>query len=191
MEIDSPNATGVVSGFGVPTAGTSGQLLQKVDGTNYNTQWVDSNTPVYLSLNKSSAQAMTYNVETTVTNWTTLVNNTPSAWNNTTGTWTCPVAGIYDISFAVGLDEVAPTAIYREFAPIINHNGTIYVANFFSIVTSACKIQTTTVRTVLQLAVNDTIRPRVYQNLKDATNLNITTGRNHFIIKQLPGKILI
>jgi hypothetical protein len=31
--------TSGTSGFGVPTGGTSGQILQKVDGTNYNTQW--------------------------------------------------------------------------------------------------------------------------------------------------------
>jgi hypothetical protein len=31
--------TSGTSGFGVPTGGTSGQILQKVDGTNYNTEW--------------------------------------------------------------------------------------------------------------------------------------------------------
>lgn len=41
MKIDSPNATGTISGFGIPTGGTSGQILQKVNNTNYNTQWVD------------------------------------------------------------------------------------------------------------------------------------------------------
>lgn len=41
MKIDSPNATGVIAGFGVPTGGTSGQILQKVNSTNYNTRWVD------------------------------------------------------------------------------------------------------------------------------------------------------
>lgn len=41
MKIDSPNATGIIGGFGIPTGGTSGQILQKVNNTNYNTQWVD------------------------------------------------------------------------------------------------------------------------------------------------------
>lgn len=39
MEIDSPNASGVISGFGVPTGGTSGQVLRKIDSNNYNTEW--------------------------------------------------------------------------------------------------------------------------------------------------------
>lgn len=39
MDIYNPSAIGVTAGFGVPTGGTSGQILQKVDGTNYNTQW--------------------------------------------------------------------------------------------------------------------------------------------------------
>ena len=29
------------SGYGVPLGGTSGQVLSKIDGTNYNTQWVN------------------------------------------------------------------------------------------------------------------------------------------------------
>lgn len=41
MKIDSPNATGITTGFGVPTGGTSGQVLQKTNNTNYGTQWVN------------------------------------------------------------------------------------------------------------------------------------------------------
>jgi hypothetical protein len=47
MRIDLPTAVGTSTGFGVPTAGTSGQVLQKVDGTNYNTQWSDAKTVTY------------------------------------------------------------------------------------------------------------------------------------------------
>lgn len=38
-----PGATGPVGadGQGVPTGGTAGQVLAKIDGTNYNTQWVN------------------------------------------------------------------------------------------------------------------------------------------------------
>jgi collagen type VII alpha len=37
------------AGTGVPTGGTAGQVLAKIDGTNYNTQWVNSasGTPAY------------------------------------------------------------------------------------------------------------------------------------------------
>ena len=34
----------VVGGSGVPTGGTAGQVLSKVDGTDYNTQWVTTKT---------------------------------------------------------------------------------------------------------------------------------------------------
>lgn len=45
MDIYNPSAIGVTAGFGIPTGGTSGQVLQKVDGTNYNTQWASSAVP--------------------------------------------------------------------------------------------------------------------------------------------------
>jgi hypothetical protein len=47
MKIYNPEALGQLSGFGVPTAGTSGQVLQKVDGTNYNTQWTTAKSVTY------------------------------------------------------------------------------------------------------------------------------------------------
>jgi len=34
------NGTNGTNGQGVPTGGTAGQILEKIDGTNYNTQWV-------------------------------------------------------------------------------------------------------------------------------------------------------
>jgi hypothetical protein len=37
----SGSGTSGSSGFGVPTGGTSGQVLSKIDGTDYNTQWID------------------------------------------------------------------------------------------------------------------------------------------------------
>ena len=39
MKIDSPNAIGTSTGFGIPTGGTTNQILRKIDGTNYNTEW--------------------------------------------------------------------------------------------------------------------------------------------------------
>lgn len=50
MKVYNPNAIGVTTGFGVPTGGTSGQLLQKLDGTNYNTQWIDDRSPKIFAL---------------------------------------------------------------------------------------------------------------------------------------------
>jgi hypothetical protein len=131
-------------------------------------------------------------VETTIVDWSNLVNNTPSAWNSATGTFTCPRAGIYDISFAMMLDSVTPLALDREFATIINFNNNtaIYVANFWPQSTSLIKMPTVTTRVVLSLNVGDIIRPSIYQNLRDVSApINTITGRNHFIINELPNSI--
>ncbi|CCG54292.1 Protein of unknown function precusor; putative adhesine [Flavobacterium indicum GPTSA100-9 = DSM 17447] len=62
------------NGQGVPTGGTTGQVLAKVDGTDYNTQWV---TP--------SAAASAYpNVEVSVTN--TTIQNIPDLTGGTSTT---------------------------------------------------------------------------------------------------------
>ena len=54
MKVYNPNAIGVTTGFGVPTGGTSGQVLQKVNSTNYNTQWVDEKSVTY-SISETNA----------------------------------------------------------------------------------------------------------------------------------------
>ncbi len=48
-------ATGA-TGQGVPTGGTAGQVLSKIDNTNYNTQWITPSaggTPLYYTVNQS------------------------------------------------------------------------------------------------------------------------------------------
>ena len=40
-EQGEPGANGQ-NGVGVPVGGTAGQVLAKIDGTNYNTEWVDA-----------------------------------------------------------------------------------------------------------------------------------------------------
>jgi hypothetical protein len=130
-------------------------------------------------------------VETTVVNWGTIVNNTPSAWNSATGTFTCPRAGIYDISFAMMIEGVVPQTLDKEFATIINFNNNtaIYVANFWMQSTSINKMPTLTTRVVLSLNVGDIIRPSIYQNLREPVAATTITGRNHFIINELPNSI--
>jgi hypothetical protein len=89
------------------------------------------------------------------------------------------------------LDSVSPSTLDREFAVIINrnNNAAIYVANFWPQSTSLIKIPTTTTRIVLSLNAGDTIRPTIYQNLRDNAALNIILSRNHFIINELPPTI--
>ena len=79
MKIDSPNAIGVIAGFGVPTGGTSGQVLQKVNATNYNTQWVDgrpSTVGVQWSNSYGSAYANPTSTGGTLSGTASWLNNT-------------------------------------------------------------------------------------------------------------------
>jgi hypothetical protein len=55
MEIDSPTAIGISTGFGIPTGGTANQVLSKVDGTNFNTQWVNGVTGVTSTISISGS----------------------------------------------------------------------------------------------------------------------------------------
>ena len=50
MKIDSPNAIGTSTGFGIPTGGTTNQVLSKVNSTNLNTQWVDNGVPIWTTV---------------------------------------------------------------------------------------------------------------------------------------------
>ena len=43
MEIDSPNAIGESTGFGIPTGGTANQVLIKNSSTNFDTSWKTTN----------------------------------------------------------------------------------------------------------------------------------------------------
>lgn len=192
MIIYSPFAVGAISGFGVPTAGTSGQILQKVNATNYNTQWISQPTPVYLSVNKSAVQSIDNNVETTVTNWDGIqyINNYPSSWVSLTGIFTVPVAGIYEISLRTCLASNTPATTEREFAPLITVNGTIHgMGGYYTTSTGTAPTPIVEAKVIMQLSVGDLVRPRIYHNLGAA--INTFAGRNWFSIRQLPGKITV
>jgi hypothetical protein len=74
----STGATGAV-GAGVATGGTAGQILSKIDGTNYNTQWITNNPATTLDdltdvtiTTPSSGQALVY----TGTQWANQIIST-------------------------------------------------------------------------------------------------------------------
>lgn len=52
-------------GVGVPAGGTAGQVLSKIDGTDYNTQWVDQSGGGITSLNSLTDATQTFAVGTT------------------------------------------------------------------------------------------------------------------------------
>lgn len=52
------------TGQGVPTGGTAGQVLSKVDGTDYNTQWVTTSSPRTASVNLDFANEQNEAIQT-------------------------------------------------------------------------------------------------------------------------------
>lgn len=190
MEIDSPNAIGVVSGFGVPTGGTSGQLLQKVNATNYNTQWVNSDNPTYIQALKSTTQTISTNLQTIVTGWTNTFTNNAGEWNSTTGVFTATKAGWYSVSGTVTYGSVQDT-INCEYSVAINrNNATIASTRVFVELnqTAASYKHMPMVTAIVQLAIGDTMS--VVTSHFAGANRALHTNGNSISIQELPGKIL-
>lgn len=63
-------ATGAAgpAGPGVPTGGTAGQILSKVDGTNYNTEWITPSSGGGLSVIPASSTIAATNIDSYITN---------------------------------------------------------------------------------------------------------------------------
>lgn len=98
-----------MAGAGVPTGGTAGQVLAKVDGTDYNTQWVNTSSGgvgAKLQLFAKSTNAQTirpfaYNRYTFNFNQVVAGEST-SAWTSS-NTYTIPQGegGLYNINFTL------------------------------------------------------------------------------------------
>jgi hypothetical protein len=157
--------------------------------------YLNGNTPVYISTTKSDVTFIPNNAETIITGWNagSFINNTTIEWSPVTGTFQCRRAGIYEIEFAMALDNhLAATTTNREFAVMISKNGTLQaIANWYPTnVSQACNTPTVIVKCVLPLALLDNITPRVYQNLiTNASGINTIPGRNWFVVKELPNRI--
>lgn len=106
------NGTDGADGAGVPVGGTAGQVLAKIDGTDYNTQWVNqsggSSTPMYISTRgPASTQALVQNVANTVNvDGATLSLSNASHFlvsngGDATGSIRVVNAGTYQISYNV------------------------------------------------------------------------------------------
>ena len=98
-----PAGTPGANGQGVPVGGTTGQVLAKVDATDYNTQWVTpsaggSGASVQLFANKVGGSSETLPVATSTSPTTIVFNNvlnspTLGTYNNTTGVFTVGASG--------------------------------------------------------------------------------------------------
>ncbi|WP_027003666.1 DUF7151 family protein [Hugenholtzia roseola] len=144
-------ATGAAgpAGVGVPAGGTAGQVLTKIDGTDYNTQWATpsggGSTPT-LQLRVPQTGGISYTVagfETVA--WGTPTTNVSSQFNTTTETFTVATTGLYYINayFAASslpkghnlFLEVNGTSISRGTATNITEpliTGNVHVTTFLT-----------------------------------------------------------
>ena len=68
MRIDNPNSIGISTGFGIPTGGTTNQILLKSATTNYDTSWVN-----YIPTGGTANQVLIKNTSTNYdTSWSSV-----------------------------------------------------------------------------------------------------------------------
>ncbi len=137
--LTGPSGPQGMQGFGVPQGGTTGQILTKVDGTNYNTQWT---TPVMnaggvasLELFATSTIPQTnrpfaYGRYTFAFN-TVITGVSASAWT-ANNTFTVPTGkgGLYNINLSMVENDFgafsSPVLVFPEVHVISGDNTTYY-----------------------------------------------------------------
>jgi hypothetical protein len=128
MKIFNPNAQGVTTGFGVPTAGTSGQVLRKVDATDYNTEWVNANQVTNILYGETAIPSIP-SIGTTAVD---LVS------------FTLPAAGTYRVTYIVRGDVSSATGVPVIF---LSDNSNVLVANGEALVSFGTVGQSVTTQT--------------------------------------------
>jgi hypothetical protein len=137
MKIHKPTGIGINSGFGVPTAGTSGQILAKVNSTNYNTQWVDNGAQAtYIYAFNGGGQTVPAGASGLVlTNWSNSTAINAAEWNPTTGVFTATKAGIYCVTINLTYASVIDNANAEYSASILKNGANFGQARMFVQVT--------------------------------------------------------
>lgn len=136
--LNGTNGTNGTNGQGVPTGGTTGQVLSKVNATDYNTQWV---TPsggggaviTDLIATKTSGSQILPVANGTNTGDVILFNNvstnpTVGSYNATTGVYTVGAtgAGTYQIQAIVsGVDNATPSSTVGSWIYIEVNNSAV------------------------------------------------------------------
>ena len=190
MKIDSPNAIGESTGFGIPTGGTANQILVKNSSTNYDTSWSDSPVPTLVQAQNTSGQSIANNGTPIVTGWSNIISQNAAEWNATTGVFTATKSGTYLVSS--NLTYAAKAA--GQTANIVNvqvvKNSTAQAISTMAATNTTTVVKGTgTATAILNLVVGDTITIRTFQDLGSAALLNTTAGWNNVTIQELPSRI--
>ena len=121
MKVYNPSAIGVTTGFGMPIGGTSGQILQKVDSANYNTQWVTPSKR-WVTLGRSSS--LTSQGATSEVVWNTVTTSTDSGITVSNQNITLP-AGTYQVMGTMGTNDYSSPDGYINVALQNSSNVTL------------------------------------------------------------------
>lgn len=175
------------AGQGVPTGGSTGQVLAKVDGTDYNTQWT---TP---SSGSGASVQLVATIGTGVTGiaisggtsdipFNTAAVNVGSAFNTSTYSYTVPTTGVYQV--------IATTYYTSGNTPVpcmrLLIDGTASEWSIFSGNNQAGTYDTypgrSHINVVRQLTAGQVLKFNVL-NANTAFTLNIASGGNLSIIK--------
>ena len=206
----STGATGATgpqgaAGQGVPTGGTAGQVLSKIDATNYNTQWTTPSTGggTFPSIELSTAVTASQNIATLAgsNTYTPLVfsssNGTGAAltsgntWNGSVFTVGSSGAGTYQIT--VHMMPIPPSQIGVQY--YIDKNSAIgsttsttapYALSTYNLNASGSNYRfNSTISTIIYLAAGDQITLRA-QSISTGTTANTNPdGSNNLQIVRL------
>ena len=204
MGPQGPAGTPGANGQGVPTGGTTGQVLAKVNGTDYNTQWVTPNAGgsaypnVEVSVTNTTIQNipdLTGGTSTTVLNFSG--SNNPNAsltggntWNGSVFTVGSSGAGWYQINSQVR--GVSPTGTLFSVGVLYymdknnsvgaGKTGALYLSSIFTSgnISENVLRQASHLDTFIYLNAGDTIRFRAFSS-SNATAANTSADGSTFL----------
>ena len=201
-----PAGTPGTNGQGVPTGGTTGQVLAKINATDFNTQWVTPSgggASLQLVANKVGGSGETLPLATSASPTTIVFNNVVNAptlgsYNNTTGVFTVGAsgAGTYLIQVKLLCNDASPASnTVPPYLTLIKNNAT-YGSNggdvFYGDYPPLHNVLPTGVRgqgsltKVVQLAAGDTFRiVAVSANSSTASQPTSTVAGSNITIMKL------
>jgi hypothetical protein len=172
-------------------------VLAKVDGVNFNTQWVTpaSSSTLLVQATANTVQTFSVGGNSVVPDVATCFNNVTinvgSVYNNTSGIFTAPTSGLYLISVQVVSSNLATTSL----CPMIDVNNDFTASggfenDFFGVSLASSIFRTGTqnrgqLTTQVFLSAGQIFSIRFQNPTSSSTVQNTTNGSTNLIITKL------